>query len=697
MSLRKLYAFGNLELAWKRINTGSNLQYKRYFRDLYYAYETAIDANLKDLQIRLKSGSYEAHPPARIFLPKPSGLQRPITLLSLEDQIVWQAVANIFAEKLKSRRSPLELKSIFSNILQKKKRSIFFVRHWRYAYSRFQKQIEDYYRSGFRWIAHFDLAAFYDTICHELLMKVLFPRGGGEDVRKIVTCWLETWSSDKPPFCHRHGIPQGPGASDFLAECFLLPIDEILSRECRYVRYGDDIRIFASDPSEIRKAAVRLEVLCRNRGLIPQVKKYDIKRAKSLEEAMGALPSIPAPEDEKPTVPTILPAKKAVAKFREALGGKPQRIVDKTRARYVLYHAEPCPELTRDVARLILLHPEHIDAFLYYVNRCGDPRILVNACLKKLVKTPYEYVQGELWHVLARSLKPSEKKGLIDRAIKSATDSNASLALKWGACHFLCRAESEGLGEYSKFVQYQESTLLQALLVPVIPDGRYGKNDVISKLMRRSSFEPGIMLAEQFVKRGFTHRDYDISARKLPDQARNVFRALGIVRSSKTEIDPMGEILTRRYRIEKWTGWRSLFGSDYVHALQILSKGDAVFKSGRSMWLRSQNSFNHAMFLAIQRYLENKSLPGTVKLTNKRGEPLHYGILLDPSNSFSKTYPGIADGLRKCNKRRNTLPESHPYGVSGAKTEWLGRGECNDVFRELKKSYKETVILMQQA
>ena len=122
--------------------------------------------------------------------------------------------------------------------------------------------------------ADFDLAAFYDTICHELLMKVLFPRGGGEDVRRMVTQWLETWSSDKPPCCHRHGIPQGPAASDFLAECFLLPVDEILSKNCRYARYGDDIRIFASGPSEIRKAAVWLEVLCRNRGLIPQVKKH---------------------------------------------------------------------------------------------------------------------------------------------------------------------------------------------------------------------------------------------------------------------------------------------------------------------------------------------------------------------------------------------------------------------------------------
>lgn len=695
MLLRKLFSFGNLELAWRRINTGSNLQYKRFFRDLYYAYENAIDNNLKDLQIRLKSGSYQAQPPTRIFLPKPSGLQRPITLLAIEDQIIWQAIGNVFAERLRDRRSRLELKSIFSNILQKRRDEIFFVKSWRFTYGRFQKKIEKYYQHKFRWIAHFDLAAFYETVCHELLMKVLLPREGERDFRRLVAQCLETWSSDQPIVCHKHGIPQGPAASDFLAECFLLPIDEILSKEFRYARYGDDIRLFASKQSEIRKAAVRLEVLCRNRGLIPQAKKYGIREVKSLEEAMGSLPSIAPPEDESHQTLIRLPAKTAIKKFREALEGRPQRIADKTRARYVLYHAEPCPKLTQYVAKLLLSHPEHIDAFIHYLNRCKTSPIIVRACLTKMSKTPYDYVKGELWHVLARMLKPHEKKKkLIDQAINVAKDKNAGLSAKWGACHFLCRAETDGLGKYSKFVQYQDSPLLQAILVPAIPDARYGKNDVISRLIRRTSFEPGIMLAEQFVKRRLTHRSFDCPIRKLPDQVKNVFRELGIIKSPKTPIDPMGEILAKRYGIEKWNGWRKFFGDDYVHSLQILSQGDAVFKGGRSIWLRNQNSFNHALFLKLQKHLHAKSLSGSIRLLNKKREYLPYGTLLDPNNSFSTNHPAIADGLRACNKRRNNLPESHPYGVSGVKTRWLRKREQYEIFKKLKISYKEVINLL---
>ena len=50
MKLKQLATPSNLELAWRRITTGGNHQYKRYFRPLYVAYEVALDVNLADLR-----------------------------------------------------------------------------------------------------------------------------------------------------------------------------------------------------------------------------------------------------------------------------------------------------------------------------------------------------------------------------------------------------------------------------------------------------------------------------------------------------------------------------------------------------------------------------------------------------------------------------------------------------------------------
>jgi len=689
MLFDRLFSQKNLELAWQRIITGTNHQYKRFFRPLYYAYEIAIDDNLNDLSKRLKGGSYQVNSPTRIYIPKPSGLQRPITLLSLEDQIIWQAIANIFAEKLKDRRKAVELKSVYSNIIESDKNKIFFVQDWHYSYRLLQEKIKKYFDKGFRWVAHFDLAAFYDTICHDLLMKTVFPKGGENDFSKKVTDWLQKWSSDKLSGLHKHGIPQGPVASNFLGECFLLPIDEALSKEFRYLRYVDDIRLFASSEPDAQKAATVLEVLCRERGLIPQGEKHAIKKAKSLEEAMGTLPSIAPSEDNSSNKIYSLPAKDAIRLLRKGLSGKPQRIVDKSRVRYVLFNSEPSPEILKHCVKLLPHYPEHIDAFIYYFGHYKRALRIIKACKSNLMGSPYGYVQGESWHILARMMKASEMRPLIRKAVDIAKNRHANFVLKWGACHFLCKAESAGLGKYSKFIQYQDNSFLQALLVPIIPDERYGKDDLISKLLQRNSFESGIMLAEQFLKRKLTHKDFGLRPNQLPSQVVNVYKALGIIRGRKMAIDPMGEILVHRFGMLKWQRWTELFRSDYGHALSILKQGDSLFDSGKSDWLKYQNSFNDALFKALQKYLQKNGMKGVAKLIGRNGKPVKYGTLLDSKQIFALTYPLIADGLRICNDRRNNLPGSHPYKESGTKTSWLTKPEQRELVKKLKVVYEE--------
>ncbi|MEK9136924.1 MAG: reverse transcriptase domain-containing protein, partial [Bacteroidota bacterium] len=273
------------------MSTGRNHQHKRYFRHLYAAYASAVDENLADLHKRLRHGSYEPQEPTRIFLPKPSGLQRPITLLSIEDQVVLQTIANLLARRLGLRRREVELKTVYSNVLDPNQESIFFVKDWHLTYNAFTKKIQFLYRQGFHWIAAFDLAAYYDTISHDLLLRTAFPRGGLGELSEVVLSWFRVWSSETPATSHAHGIPQGPIASDFLAECFLLPVDESLASKHVYVRYVDDIRLFGRSETEVQRAAIELEVQCRNRGLIPQAKKFVITKAKSLDEALSVIPS----------------------------------------------------------------------------------------------------------------------------------------------------------------------------------------------------------------------------------------------------------------------------------------------------------------------------------------------------------------------------------------------------------------------
>jgi len=367
MKLSQLATMPNLRLAWRRITTGGNHQYKRLYRRLYYAYEVALEANLKDLRQRIIGGTFQPQSPERIYLPKASGLHRPLALLNLEDQIVLQAFANLAAKRLQKRRAPLQFKVVFSNILQKPD-SIFFFRQWQLTYGAFQRRIRKHYEGGMRWVGDFDLAAFYDTISHELLLKTLYPRTTSGDLTWFAECF-STWSSTSAASRHGHGIPQGPLASDFLAECFLLPIDLALQQRDGYMRYVDDVRLLGRTEDDVRESLIELEQHCRERGLIPQAGKFAIKRAKNVEDAMGMLPSISDPQHEDGA--KKLDKKEARGTFLSAIGGKPYRVTDKTRLRYILYRAEPDSDILKQVLRLIPRHPEHADAFFVTVHAPG--------------------------------------------------------------------------------------------------------------------------------------------------------------------------------------------------------------------------------------------------------------------------------------------------------------------------------------
>jgi hypothetical protein len=211
MKINQLASMKNLELAWRRITTGGNYQYKRLYRPVYYAYEVALKQNLKDLRQRLRGGSFEARHPERIYVPKASGLHRPLALLSIEDQIVLQAFGNLAAKRMQKRRAPLQFKVVFSNILERPD-SIFFFRKWQDTYGAFQRRIKKHYAGGLRWVGDFDLAAFYDTISHELLLRTIYPRTTNADLGRstpepgLAVC-PALHERGLKPYCRDSGIP----------------------------------------------------------------------------------------------------------------------------------------------------------------------------------------------------------------------------------------------------------------------------------------------------------------------------------------------------------------------------------------------------------------------------------------------------------------------------------------------------------
>jgi hypothetical protein len=697
MQLSTLATKPNLDLAWRRITTGTNQQYKRFYRELYYAYELSLSANLGDLRARLLAGTYRASAPERIYLPKASGLHRPLSLLTLEDQVVLQAFANLAAKKLQSRRAPLQFSTVFSNIVSPD--SIFFFRRWQDTYRSFQSQVRQKYRSGLVWVGDFDLAAFYETISHQLLLKTIYPRSTGEGLDFIRLC-LQRWSAVSGPTGYGHGIPQGPLASDFLAECFLLPVDLALRDVRGYIRYVDDVRLFGASEDEVRSDLISLERRCRERGLIPQVGKFAIKRVYSVTAALGMLPSVADPQHED--LADELDGKSARLALKPAVGGRPTRVIDRTRLRYVLYRAQPDREVLKTVLRLAPRHPEHADAFFAYLGRFQFRVPIERLCVYLLERSPYGYVRGEAWHRLAtylvqnRGHRTTTVQQLADRAVMvSRQGAETNFAEKFGACHYLCCAEEVTKTPYTRFLWFQEP-LIQAFVGSALPATALGPGQASERMLRRSLPEPGLAVVSLLAQHGGGLAGPGVDPSSLPGPVANALVELGLAQGASPPHDSIGHIMTQRFLLDmRGKSWRVLLGDRYVQAQALLRYSEAAFESGRSSWLQNLNSFNHLVFVALQAHLHAIQHPAACTTIGSDGSPVSYGSMLHPLGPFSRTAPRLGRWLREINQRRNRLPASHPFDLrTGAPSQPLALREQRNLVAQLQYAYADLVLLM---
>ena len=697
MKWESLISTQNLKLAWRRINTGLNLQYKRFFRESYLVYESAVDEHIKQLHKDLAVKAWQPSYATRLYLPKPSGLQRPLSLLGIEDQILLQAIANMFAKKLHGKRQSVELKTVFSNKLASPYDSIFFVERWQTTYRAFQKKCTDLFHKGYTWSAHFDLSAFYDTISHDLLLAIESPKAGDPDARDIVKGWLQKWSAESAKTMTGHGIPQGPIASDFLAEAFFLPIDTHLQKQSfQYLRYVDDIRLFGRTENEIREATILLEQECRERGLIPQSTKFEIRKLKSAKDAMGALPSI-GPTDNQETSEPFMTAEEACKILATAIDGKPQKVKDKARFRYVMFRAPEDTKFLKTVLRLLPRHSEHIDAFVAYFANFGKRVAIARAALDYLkTGVPYSYVRGELWHVVARLAGPEEIKRGLPMARKDAKNRKRCVGLSWGVMHFLIKCESEGLAKIGRRLS-AEHPISRSLLAPILPAREFSPQGRAVTLLKGTLMEQSAG-ARELQKRKITLNALGLRQRDLPESCRTVLLSLGVIRRRhRTDKDYIKDILARLYECQHSSIWRKLLGAEYEHALQILREAEARFPGGYSGWLGLQDSFNETIVRQFFEFLGNKGLPGPSKTVDRKGDLVRYGSLLTEGTPFDTAYPSEAKAFRTLHKRRNKLPGSHPYDQKGgSKNQWLTKEERDSLGLQLKIALDSIAAAVEQ-
>lgn len=357
----------NLALAYSRLLTNPENIYKNFFRNTYSIYGMASEKNIALLQKRLKAG-YISTQSIRVFMPKANGLNRMYMLLSMEDQIVYQAYANILAKSLTSipEITKRYKKSVFGNLCASPE-SEFFYQRWQDSYKAYTKAIIRAFQKGYKYIASFDLTACYDSINHNLLRNILKEKFCFSDnCAKAFTDLIEQWESADGHELGT-GIPQGPQASGIVAEAVLQEYDvyiEALQKTMQFVyyRYVDDIKILAPDEDTVKWVLFLLDKRSKELGLFPQASKISTHEITDIDKEIKRI-SKPLFEDEFDDKKKSQIATEAIRKLLK------EDPVDLTSIRRYFQCVSQNSRTNKLAISAVKKYPNLIHSFAYYVQR----------------------------------------------------------------------------------------------------------------------------------------------------------------------------------------------------------------------------------------------------------------------------------------------------------------------------------------
>ena len=171
-------------------------------------YAEELDSKLVDLHGRVHRGAYRAQPSRRQYIPKPAlpkeiWRQRPLGIAALEDKIVQRALAEV-------------LNAIYEEDFLGFSYGFRPGRGQHDALDALAVAIE---RRNVNWILDADIAAFFDTISHEWLIRFVEHRIGDQRVIRLIGKWLTAGvNEDGVTTATEVGTPQGAVISPLLAK-----------------------------------------------------------------------------------------------------------------------------------------------------------------------------------------------------------------------------------------------------------------------------------------------------------------------------------------------------------------------------------------------------------------------------------------------------------------------------------------------
>jgi group II intron reverse transcriptase/maturase len=197
-------------------------------------YGKALDQNIGDLHERIHRGVYRATPSRRTYIPKSDGSRRPLAVATIEDKIAQAAVAEVLQTIYEE-----EFFGFCYGFRPKKSQH--------HALDALVEAIEGRKVS---WILDADIRAFFDSVDHGWMQKMIEHRVGDRRIVRLVMKWVKAGVMEEGKWIgSEEGTPQGAVISPLLANIYLYHAFDQWAHAWRkrwargevvIVRYADD-------------------------------------------------------------------------------------------------------------------------------------------------------------------------------------------------------------------------------------------------------------------------------------------------------------------------------------------------------------------------------------------------------------------------------------------------------------------------